>query len=80
MLRWVNSALSAERLGYPETVRQLQLRLTRCHPSNRARFAAELEQARQGVGPTVFDWLVEIIKIHGTGGAEQHSGMELVPA
>jgi len=29
VLRWKNSAVSRERLGYPETVRQLDRRLTR---------------------------------------------------
>src|ERR1700693_6003605 len=35
ILRWKNSAVSRERLGYDETVRQLSRRLTRCHPTNR---------------------------------------------
>jgi hypothetical protein len=42
--------------------------------------AADLRRARQGAGPTVFDWLVEIIRIHGAGGAEQEDGVELVLA
>jgi hypothetical protein len=49
-------------LGYPETVRQLELRLARCHPSNRQRVRENLERARLGVGPMVFYWLVEIIE------------------
>src|SRR6185369_7838985 len=48
VLRWVNSALSRERLGYPETVRQLERRLFRCHPANREYVTADLERARQG--------------------------------
>jgi RNAse (barnase) inhibitor barstar len=32
---WKNHGTSKTRLGYPETVRQLKLRLERCHPSNR---------------------------------------------
>jgi RNAse (barnase) inhibitor barstar len=35
VLRWVNAAVSRERLGYPETVKQLERRLSRCHPLNR---------------------------------------------
>jgi hypothetical protein len=31
----------------------------------------EFEQARLGVGPTVFDWLVEIIEIHCVDGEDQ---------
>lgn len=78
ILRWVNADLSRERLGYPETVRQLERRLARCHPTNRGYVAADLDRARQGVGPTVFDWLVEIIGVHVEGGAEQEDGVELV--
>lgn len=77
ILLWKNSAVSRERLGYPETVRQLDRRLTRCHPSNRQLLSDDLERARLGVGPTVFDWLVEIIEVHCTGGAEQADGLEL---
>jgi RNAse (barnase) inhibitor barstar len=80
VLRWVNSQLSRDRLGYPETVRQLERRLTRCHPQHRTSVAADLERARQGVGPTVFDWLVEIIADHCAGGEEQVDGVELVLA
>jgi hypothetical protein len=78
VLRWKNSNVSRERLGYPETVRQLQRRLGRCHPSNRELVAAELEQARRNVGPTVFDWLVEIIQTHGAEGAEKEDGVMLI--
>ncbi len=70
VLRWKQSELSRERLGHAETVRQLELRLSRCHPSNRSSITAELEAARQGVGPTVFDWLVSIIEEHGADGVE----------
>ena len=77
-LVWKNSALSRQALGYPETVRQLQSRLARCHPSNREHFARELERAKRQEGPTVFDWLVEIIRVHGRGGAEEEDNVELI--
>jgi RNAse (barnase) inhibitor barstar len=77
VLRWKHSAVSRERLGYPETVRQLEHRLTRCHPSNRKSVDQDLQQARQGVGPTVFDWLVDIMKVHGAGGREAEDGVAL---
>jgi RNAse (barnase) inhibitor barstar len=79
-LRWLNHDVSRRRLGYAETARQLELRLQRCHPSNRERFAAELRSARAHSGPTVFDWLVEIIRVHGRGGAEAKNRVELVLA
>jgi RNAse (barnase) inhibitor barstar len=70
VLRWRHSALSRERLGHPETARQLKLRLSRCHPSNRQSVARELAAAENGSGSTVFDWLVEIIRDHGEGGRQ----------
>ena len=77
ILEWRNSGLSRERLGYPETVSQLERRLSRCHPENRGSVAAKLELARKGVGPTVFDCLVEIIQAHGKGGVESEDNVEL---
>jgi RNAse (barnase) inhibitor barstar len=63
-LEWASAAVSRERLGYAETVRQLRLRLERCHPSNREAVREQLAAAERGEGPTVFDWLVEIIREH----------------
>ena len=77
VLRWKNSELSRRRLNYQETVRQLELRLHRCHPSNRVSVAADLGRAKNGAGPTVFDWIVEIIHDHCPGGAESEDGVEL---
>jgi len=77
VLRWKNATVSRERLGYPETVRQLELRLARCHHSNRGAVSADLEAAQRGVGPTVFDWLLEIIRVHGPGGDEAEDGVIL---
>jgi RNAse (barnase) inhibitor barstar len=74
---WKEHALSRARLGYPETVRQLERRLGECHPSNRLAIAKQLEQARLGVGPTVFDWLVEIVRDHGTGGTQEQDHVAL---
>ncbi len=50
----------------------------RSHSSNRKNIAKELEQAKKHSGPTVFDWLVEIIRIHCPGGAEEEDGIELI--
>lgn len=80
ILRWRNSQVSRDRLGYPETVRQLELRLLRCHSSNRPRVREELERAKDETGPTVFDWLVEIIQNHCSGGPEVKDGVELILA
>ena len=80
VLRWSNSALSRIHLGYPETVRQLELRLKRCHPANREEVAQCLADAKQGKDDTVFDWLVEAIGVHGNGGREADDGVELILA
>lgn len=64
---WYDHARSRERLGHAETARQLELRLTRCHPANRERVAGELAAARRGEGPTVFDWLIEIMEGQAPG-------------
>jgi hypothetical protein len=76
-LIWKNSTVSRQRLGYQETVRHLELRLARCHPSNRDYVAKDLEAATRKEGPTVFDWLVEIIRVHGPGGSEEVDNVEL---
>jgi RNAse (barnase) inhibitor barstar len=77
-IRWKHHAESRKRLGYGETVRQLQGRLNQCHPSSRPAVLAELQKALQNEGPTVFDWLIEIIRLHGAGGSESEDGVELV--
>ena len=78
VLRWKNSAVSRERLGYDETIRQLEQHLTRCHPSNRASIEHDLDLAHAHRGSTVFDWLVELIQVHGAGGEEADDHVELI--
>jgi hypothetical protein len=50
------------RLNHLETERQLKQRLKHCYPLGRVRVADELARASRCEGPTVFDWLVEIIQ------------------
>jgi len=80
VLIWKNHSTSKERLGYGETIRQLEIRLTRCHPDNVPSFQIELDAARRGAGPTVYDWLVEILRTHGPEGMESEDGVELLLA
>lgn len=75
---WKNSDLSRDRLGYVETIRWKEKVLTRCHPSNRRKIMAEIEDAKSGRGQTIFDILVEIIGIHCAGGREEIDGIELI--
>jgi RNAse (barnase) inhibitor barstar len=62
VIRWLDSERSRQALGYHETVRQLELKLERCHPANRGLVQAELDHARRDEGATVFDWLLEIMR------------------
>lgn len=71
ILVWKNSSLSKERLGYNETLRQLEKRLERCHSANRNNVRSEIELAKAKKSATVFDWLVEIIR------NEEHNDIEL---
>ena len=77
-IRWKSHAISREKLGYPETVRQLSLRLARCHPSSRDSVLQYLADAKMGRGQTVFDWLLDVIRKHGAGGDEQGYPVELI--
>ncbi len=58
---WRNSELSRQRLGYPETVRQLEHRLLTCPESDVPIATLELKLAEARRGPTVFNWLVDAI-------------------
>jgi hypothetical protein len=62
VVEWHYHEQSRVALGHPETVRQLELRLARCYPSNRPAVRADLKAARAGQGPAVFDWLVDIFE------------------
>ncbi|MGV9424684.1 barstar family protein [Streptomyces sp. NPDC003656] len=68
VVEWREHQASRERLGHPETARQLEIRLARCHPTNRPSVRADLDAAREGRGSTVFDWLVEIFDDRVPGG------------
>lgn len=76
-VHWIQSDTSRARLGYAETVRQLEIRLEHCHPSNRTYVSQQLAEARSGIGSTVFDWLVKIIEVHGPGGVEADDNVRL---
>ncbi|MFB7369541.1 barstar family protein [Streptomyces sp. NPDC056222] len=66
-VEWHDHAHSRHALGHPETARQLELRLKRCHPDNRPAVAEKLDAARAGRGPTVFDRIVEIFEAQVPG-------------
>jgi hypothetical protein len=74
VLKWLHAERSREALGYPETAKRLEELLPQVHPTNRGTFERRLDRARRGEGPTPFDEIVEIIRIHGPGGAEAEDG------
>lgn len=76
-IHWTQSEESRARLGYGDSVRQLELRLQRCHRSNRPSVSQYLADARNGIGSTVFDWIVETIEVHGAGGDEAEDNVRL---
>jgi RNAse (barnase) inhibitor barstar len=77
VFRWLNADRSRSALGFPETIRYLEKKVHRCHPSNVEGVRADLESARRGEGETLFEILVLIIRDHGAGGAQQDDGVDL---
>ncbi len=75
---WSNSTISKEKLGYPETVRQLKIMLANCHPTNREGVKRKLQDAGAGTGETVFDWVVDIILDHCPEGEQAEDNVRLV--
>jgi len=75
---WKNSQLSKQFLGYEETGKQLTKRLEKSHLDNVLSIQAQLDEAKQRIEPTVFDWLIEIIQDHCPGGSEEEDNAELI--
>jgi len=67
---WTNHKASRAGLGYSETIRQLEYRLVGCDPTARDLVATDLELAKRGKGPTVFDWLISIFQDHNSEGVK----------
>jgi hypothetical protein len=60
ILRWENSALSRERLGYPETIKWLEEHIVSAHPTHVPSLKQRLAEAKQGRGETLFDRHVSV--------------------
>lgn len=63
-LIWKNSQLSRERLGYQETIRQLERQLSESDPTQHESILLAIELAKGEKGETVFNWLQEIMTEH----------------
>lgn len=61
-LVWKDSAKSRKDLGGAETVRWLEDRMDRIHPSNRDAWMRRLAEVRVGEGLTLYEQLVGIIR------------------
>jgi RNAse (barnase) inhibitor barstar len=61
---WKNFAQSKKKLSYSETVKILKERLEYCHPTNRPLVREDLQKAESAIGPTILDWVLEIIAEH----------------
>lgn len=77
ILIWEYSEASRHNLGFPETVRQLERRLERCDPTAECNVKEQLRNAQNFTGATVYDWLVEIIRVHGVDGEEAEDNVIL---
>lgn len=78
VIRWKDSEVSRANLSYAETTRQLEKRLERCHPTNREVVRADLLRAQHGEGPTVFDWVVDIMRDHDANGEQAHDQVRII--
>lgn len=61
---WKNSKKSITDLSYHETIKKLNEKYEKCHPTNKEFVIQEINMARKNQGPTIFDWIIEIIKEH----------------
>jgi RNAse (barnase) inhibitor barstar len=78
VLVWRHHALSRHRLGYAETTRQLRRMLVTGDPHNELDTRRDIAGAASHRGSTVYDWLLDIIRAHGPGGAEADDRVELL--
>ena len=78
ILRWENSVLSRQNLGYAETIQWLEEHIVTCDPTNIPHLEQRLADAKQGRGETLFDTIVEIIQVHGPGGTEAEDSIDLL--
>jgi RNAse (barnase) inhibitor barstar len=76
-IRWFNSRISREVLGWKEMALWLERTSTTRHASNIPVITERLEAARRHEGQTLFDWIVEIIDDHGPGGRESADNIHL---
>ena len=77
VLRWIHSNQSRQALGWPETINFHMRKLEHGHPENHQDIRHDLDRARQQLGPTLFEMIVEIIQNYGPGRSETENVIEL---
>jgi hypothetical protein len=77
VIRMRHSSAARSALGHAETARWFAERSKTCHSSNRPQMLKRMDEARAGIGETLFDMVVAIIKRHGPGGDESEHGVVL---
>jgi hypothetical protein len=77
VLRWIHSDQSRKALGWPETISFHVRKLEHGHPENHDYIQNDLDSARQHIGPTLFDLIIEIVRNHGPGGSAPEDAIEL---
>jgi RNAse (barnase) inhibitor barstar len=70
ILRWTNCDVSRESLGYEETARQLTDRRMREDPSQHDQTNQKIRDAKRHIGPTAFEWLVDLLSKASAFGVE----------
>jgi RNAse (barnase) inhibitor barstar len=60
-LVWRNSAKSRTQLGYDAYIKHFKYTLSHSHPANKEYIKESIRLAKQKIGPTLFDELVNII-------------------
>ena len=63
-IKWLNAGKSKEDLGQAETIKYIEEKLKRCHPTNIPSVEKDLELAKEGKGETLFDVIVDIAREH----------------
>jgi hypothetical protein len=63
--------------GYEATLERLEALVRTCHPSNVDHLRRRIDMARRLEGPTLFDEIVEILRVHGPGGEEEEDDIVL---
>jgi len=61
-LIWKNVEKSKIDLGWPETIKYIEDKLKKCHPSNIKSVENDLKLAKEGKGQTLFEIIVDRIK------------------